>query len=447
MNYMARVNKLLDELTKSINEVYQNKEFEIEDLDFSLLNDLEDKLDMLSDLRQKWKIKYKLSHVLIIILLCSLSGINTFKDMSIFISAKKDFINKILNSKYERMPSEDLFADVLRMIDKEELIILLPELFIEFINKTCEKFGIDTENVYIDEENDIRITDVLNFDGKEIRNTGLNEITGKSGNDLKNFNSTNVFSTKYSIGIDMERIEAKENEITVMPDVIKRFNKNVRWVLTADALNTQTNVVDNVVDNNGYYCLIVKENQKETYKGIKEYFDDEVLFNEAKNGKNHYYYEESQTPYKIIKKEYIITNDISWFNELGKWKDLKWIGVKITTSINKKTNKVEVEKHYYISNLAINAELFHFVSRNHWNVEAMHWYLDVIFKEDDTRIRNKNILENFTIINRFIIGVLKLIRPTLYKNESYNTIRKKFGYDFKNQIIKLLSYFKTISNI
>lgn len=447
MSNMARVNKLLDELTKSINEVYESKKIEIEELDFSLLSDLEIKLNSLSDSRQKWKIKYKLSHVIILIMLCCLSGINTFKMMSYYTNTKKDFLNKALSSNYERMPSEDLYADILRIIKKEELISILPKLFIDFIDNACSKFDIDTKNVYIDEENKIEITDILNFDGKEIRNTGLNEITGKSGNDLKNYNATNVFSTKYGIGIELERIETKENEITVMPDVIKRLDIAGKWVFTADALNTQTNEVNTVVDCNGIYCLIVKGNQKETFEGIKEYFDDEVLFNEAKNCKNHYYYEEYETPYNKIKKEYIITNDVSWFKDLNKWKDLKTIGVKITTSTNKKTNEVRVEKHYYISNMPDNAELFHFVSRNHWNVEIMHWFLDVIFKEDDTRIRNKTILENFTIITRFIIGILKLIKPTLYKKESYNTIRNLFGFDLENQLKKLLGYFKTIENM
>ena len=70
--------------------------------------------------------------------------------------------------------------------------------------------------------------------------------------------------------------------------------------------------------------------------------------------------------------------------------------------------KKSVERRYYITSVAPNAEKIGQYIRSHWSIEnKLHWQLDVNFKEDQSRMRTKNSGENFAAIRRMAISLLK----------------------------------------
>ena len=88
------------------------------------------------------------------------------------------------------------------------------------------------------------------------------------------------------------------------------------------------------------------------------------------------------------------------------WKGLKSIG--IVTSHCLRGEKETIEVRYYISSLAIGVKLFARAVRGHWSIEnTCHWVLDMTYREDESRIRNKALRENFAWINRFTLSLLK----------------------------------------
>lgn len=86
----------------------------------------------------------------------------------------------------------------------------------------------------------------------------------------------NVYSNGTGLCIGQERIEDKTNEITAIPDLIKRLNiKGI--ICTWYALNTQTKTVETVIDWDGDYVGTLKGNQELFYKEVVEYFDEDRL--------------------------------------------------------------------------------------------------------------------------------------------------------------------------
>jgi predicted transposase YbfD/YdcC len=70
--------------------------------------------------------------------------------------------------------------------------------------------------------------------------------------------------------------------------------------------------------------------------------------------------------------------------------------------------KEGIEKRYYISSLELGVKNFARAVRGHWGVEnGCHWILDVLYREDESRIREENLRENFAWINRFTLSLLK----------------------------------------
>ena len=90
----------------------------------------------------------------------------------------------------------------------------------------------------------------------------------------------------------------------------------------------------------------------------------------------------------------------------SQWKGLKSVG--IVTSRCVRGDKESIEVRYYLSSLPIGVPLFARAVRGHWSVEnTCHWTLDVTFREDDSRIRERVLGSNMTWLYRFTLSILK----------------------------------------
>jgi len=90
----------------------------------------------------------------------------------------------------------------------------------------------------------------------------------------------------------------------------------------------------------------------------------------------------------------------------AQWKGLKTIGVAITACV--RNGKETIERRYYISSLPLGVKCFARAVRGHWGIEnSCHWSLDMTFREDDSRIRDHHLRENFAWLNRFLLSLLK----------------------------------------
>src|SRR5512135_3623007 len=88
------------------------------------------------------------------------------------------------------------------------------------------------------------------------------------------------------------------------------------------------------------------------------------------------------------------------------WKGLKSIG--LATSCSLRDGKETVEVRYYISSLEVDVERFARSVRSHWGIEnGCHWSLDMTFREDESRLRERHLRENFAWLNRFALSLLK----------------------------------------
>ncbi|MDD3999899.1 MAG: ISAs1 family transposase [Bacilli bacterium] len=419
---------------------------DLEDFDLGLIKLCVDKLEEFEDTRQLSKIEYKLSSVVMLVILCTFADINEWKKMEKFAKIKQDIFMNILDFP-EKVPSHDTMQRVFALINPKELTDLLMPLFAEVVNSAVKKLDIKIEDLYKDEETTIK--DIYAFDGKEIRKTG-NKY--KDGEDMANFNSLNVYSTEYQLAIKAERIESKTNEIPVMSRVMKYLDlKGV--IATFDALNTQKTVVASIVDARGDYVGVLKKNHGVFYKELEDYFDDIELLDEIKKKDipkdkarakedyvaKHYLVESEETKRNLIQREYFITDDISWFYDLDEWKGLKSIGYELKTTKKKDTGEVIVSKRYFLNSIKEDVNLFALSVRRHWNIENnLHWHLDFTFKEDYVTTKNKAALHNLTIVRRFVLAVLNLVKE-VYGNVSLNMIRSQISWSFEEEIKKIFT--------
>ncbi|MGA9131629.1 MAG: ISAs1 family transposase [Candidatus Sulfotelmatobacter sp.] len=203
----------------------------------------------------------------------------------------------------------------------------------------------------------------------------------------------------------------KSNEITAIPQLMDQIQiKNS--IITIDAAGCQREIAAKIVDGHGDYCLALKGNQGNLQEAARTWVEEQMRTDftdcrvetfESQEKKKHGR-EEHYTYY-----QFDVPND---FPGREKWKKLRTIGVAIRFS--KCGDKQTDEVRYYITSLPLNVKLFAKSVRGHWAIEnTLHWCLDVTFREDDSRVRERTLTNNMAWLKRFAISLLKQVPDKL----------------------------------
>ena len=415
---MAKPSKKRFEL--SIREInYIKKQLgitKIEDVDKAAMKRLKEKLKTLTDSRIKKKTKFKIWDIVISTILAVLFNANDWEDVHDFVENHYKWLREFLLMT-GGIPCTKTYERVFAIIDSKELEAIFTEFLLTFSLSS-------TDN------------DIINLDGRVNRGSSRNKT--RYNDKVKPLNVLNAYSNKYGICLASEQIDDKTNEITAIPDILKRFNVKGN-VITWDALNTQTDNVEAVVSLKGDYVVPIKGNQGNFYNDLILYFDEKKLemIKAGQTGTAYLDYKEKRGE-KLIHYEYYQTEDVKWYFDRKKWEKLNSIGlVKKTIETLQET---KVEYRYYISSLFLNIKLFSNAIRNHWSVEnKLHWHLDFTFKQDDNTTVNKKALMNLELVKKLCLGILNKVKP-FYNNISIRRIRKILSYNFEKGLVDIMCY-------
>jgi predicted transposase YbfD/YdcC len=202
------------------------------------------------------------------------------------------------------------------------------------------------------------------------------------------------------------KVSDKSNEITAIPKLLKLIDIDGATV-TTDAMGTQYKIGNQIIEAKGNYLLALKGNQGEFHDDIKLYFDTHLQdeFREIKQS----VFSHVNGDHGIIetRKVWLISN-VAWLVERHpRWRSLG--GIAMIESWREMNGKETYERLYYItSHHDKSAEFIAKAIRSHWHVEnKLHWQLDVSFNEDYNRLRSGNAAENFALMNKIALNLLK----------------------------------------
>ena len=231
--------------------------------------------------------------------------------------------------------------------------------------------------------------------------------------------------------LGQEKTADKSNEITAIPILLETLDlKNA--LVSIDAMGCQIEIAEKIIERKGDYLLAVKQNQKTLYEDI------ESAFLVYENGEKTMFTTEEINGSKVEKRTCKIMTDMTHITRAGDWKNLQTI-IKIESqTYHKSKGKTTKEERYYISSQVNAAEIFLNYTRNHWLIEnKLHWSLDVILKEDESRKRNNNVAENFSIVLKL---VLKLLQEKQLENKKISIKRMRkmaaWNLDYLIEVLK-----------
>ena len=195
----------------------------------------------------------------------------------------------------------------------------------------------------------------------------------------------------------------KSNEITAIPELLELLDVQGS-VVTIDAMGTQKQIADMIIQKKADYVLSVKGNQQTMYDDIRTYFD-EGLKTDFKDMAYESYRTIEKGHGRIEKREYFLCNEIDWVEWRKDWKRLGGIGM-VRRSVTK-DGQTSQEISYFITSLPRNAEMFGKAVRGHWGVESMHWSLDVVLNEDKRIVRKDNGARNLAVLKRMALNIIR----------------------------------------
>jgi predicted transposase YbfD/YdcC len=349
----------------------------------------------IEDPRQQHKVKHTLKDVIGLVLIATLAGADTLVDIEFFGECHAETLAEYLSFP-NGMPSHDTIGRVLQLIDPKYLYEL---------QTNWNQFFIQT--------NDSTMKKIINIDGKTMR--------GNTSKHQKGNHILSAWSKEDGVCFGQVTVDDKSNEITAIPKLLNALHLE-KMVVTIDAMGTQTDIASDIIQKKAEYVLAIKANQKLLYQDITDYFHHTPFLQDIKKEKNGYIYTIEKSHSQIEKRCYYQTDDISWLETKAKWKNIKSIGM--VEKIIETDDEMRVERRYYISSLQTDAALFAKAVRGHWDIEVMHWHLDVLFKEDSHKVLNKTAAMNLNVLRKIALAILKKWTPNTHKKVTSTRLKR-----------------------
>lgn len=346
-------------------------------MDRAPLESLVENMKAVTDLRQEAKVMHKLADILFIAVVATIANACCWEETADFARGRLGWFRKYIDLS-NGAPSHDTFERVFRWIDGKEF----ERCFVLWMREVCR------------EANGLR---VIAIDGKTMCGSG-DASTGR-----KPLHIVSAWTDANNMVLGQVKTEEKSNEITAIPELLKLLDVKGA-IVTIDAMGTQKEIAQQIVSQKADYVLSVKKNQPTMYEDVRLYFEEG-----KKNDFKDTTYEQHSTIDKghgrLEKREYWLTNDISWISWRKEWKGLGGIGM-VRRTVTKGGERT-MEEAYFITSLAKNASLFGRAVRGHWGIESMHWSLDVVLNEDKRIVRKDNGAQNLAVLKRMALNIVR----------------------------------------
>lgn len=347
------------------------------------------------------KKRYSVEEILLLTFCGMIAGCDSWNDLELFGKTKLAYLRTYF--PYEHgVPSDDTLRRFFRALDP----VHFEQCFIAWVRSF-----------------QLNMTDkVVAIDGK----TSRRSFDGKA----PPMHLVSAFASEFGISLGHVKTAEKSNEITAIPELLALLDL-AGSIVTLDSMGCQTKIADRIIEQQADYVIGLKGNQGHLNDDVRLLFSDKprtMAFKlDTQVDKGHG---------RLETRQCTATEDIQWLRDRHpSWTSLNSV-LEIESMCERQGNRVS-EKRYYISSLAADPQRMARAVRSHWGVEnQLHWVLDVVFCDDQSRIRKGNAPRNIAIIKKIALNLLQIIKQTRPRT-SLKAMRKLAGWDheFLNSVL------------
>lgn len=338
------------------------------------------KFTTLTDNRDPKKTTHILAEIMFMSVCAILCGADDWNSIRLFAETKEDWFRKHL-ALPGGIPVAITFNRVFAALDPEEF----RKIFIKWIRDVMSGLELSDSRI-------------VALDGKTVKGSAWNK--GKDA-----IHMVNAWCTEAGLSLGQYKVDAKSNEITAIPELLKLLELSGSLV-TIDAMGCQKKIATAILKKEADYLLAVKGNQKKLYGELTRSFDQYWQENPKDTPTLGFAELEGKDHGRVEHRRCWVINNITEGSNAASWKANTIAAVQLDC---RKKNKGSTLIRYFISSRRLSAEEVLQATRKHWLIEnQLHWVLDVAFDEDRCRTRKGFSAENLAVARQVTLNLLKL---------------------------------------
>jgi predicted transposase YbfD/YdcC len=347
----------------------------------------------LPDPRQRGKVMYPLDEILLLALLAVLGGADSFVEIARFGCKKRELLRRF-RPYLDGTPSHDHLGDIFAALDATHF----QRCFVAWV---ASLIGVPAG--------------VVAIDGKTARRSG-----GKAGKGA--IHMVSAFAAGQRLVLGQVKVAEKSNEIVAIPKLLDMLAVEGA-IITIDAMGCQRAIAQKIIEKKADYVFGLKGNQGSLREDVDLFITEQRAKNfadttisraetiDADNG-------------RIETRLTTVIHDVDWLRKRHGWPGLN--AIAMVESTRETGGAIERDTRYYITSLVMMAHLLGPVIRSHWAIEnSLHWVMDMIFRDDESRVRTNHAPANFTTIKHMACNLLR--RPS--SKDSLRVRRKVAAWD------------------
>lgn len=328
----------------------------------------------LPDPRQRGKVIYPLDEVLLLCLLAVLAGAEAITDIARFGNKKLELLRRF-RPFADGTPAHDHLGDILASLDAEQF----QRCFAAWVRAQT---GVAAE--------------VVAIDGKTLR---------RSKGAKAPVHMVSAFAARQRIVLGQVKVADKANEIVAIPKLLDLLAIEGA-IVTIDAMGCQRDIARKIIDKRADYVLALKGNQGSLREDVELFakeqkarrFKDTTITKDVPRVNGDHGRIETRTT--------TVIHDVAWLQERHDWPGLK--SLVMVESRRELNDSSETETRFFITSLSLPAKAMGAIVRDHWAVEnALHWVMDMVFRDDECRLRTDHAPANFTTIKHIALNLIR----------------------------------------
>jgi predicted transposase YbfD/YdcC len=334
----------------------------------------------IEDPRCAWRVEHKLLDILVIAVCAVLGEAESFEDIALYGRCKQGWLRQFL-ALPNGIPSHDTFRRVFMLIDPG----VFERCFLGWVRTVFRQDDVAPRQVAID--------------GKTVRRS-FDRKHGRSPLHL-----VSAYATEHGLVLAQRATASKGGELAVLPELLDGLDLEGSLV-SLDALACRPEIAERIVGRGGDYLLALKGNQRKAHAEVKAWFAANAFALGAPLRPCFDAFDESHG--RLVRRRVFACLDVSAFATLANWPGLATVlAVETIRGVNGK-GKVTAEIRHFVSSAKFAPEALAAAIRSHWRIEnGLHWVLDVTFREDASRVRDRNAARNLALLRRIALNLAR----------------------------------------